>query len=154
MAIVVHRPRLGRRPRFVAGMRGMGCPGNRAMGCPPDVAGMGDPLFWTPGAIASFKDQVATEIDNIARDVTAAWTTGKMSSAARAPWKAFYDEWVKYRDSVGFLSELWGATATRLKDYQARAAQFRQQLVDQGVAVTAPPPAPPGSSGTNWTPYL
>jgi len=152
MAIVVGGRRRRRRVRAIVGMRGMGACGCKALRAPGDVAGMGDPLIWTPSAIESFKAQVSTEIDAISSDVTTAWANGQLSTAARAPWKAFYDEWIAYRDSIGFLGTLWGATADRLKDYQARAAQWRQQLIGQGVAVTAPPPAPPG--GTDFTPYL
>lgn len=115
------------------------------------MAGMGGPLVWTPNAITSLRDQVDAEIQALARDVSAERArTGQdvIDNATLSSWKAFYNEWAAYRDSVGWFWGLWGTTVDRYQDFRARALDWRRRMQGAGARFSTPAPnvAPPSAA--------
>lgn len=123
------------------------------------MLGDSDPLVWTPTAIDTLRNQVGTEIDDISRTVTDAWVNGKIDNATRAPFKAFYDEWAAYRDQTGIWNafwSIWGAEVDRIKSFQVRALEWRQQLKSLGYTFYTPEPhvTPPAFNFLDYAPYV
>ncbi len=106
-----------------------------------------DPLIWTPGAIDDLKGEVDTQINNLRNDAEDAFLVGTIPQAVYDGVYNFYQQWVAYRNSIGFFAELTGATASRLKNYRETAASWRSQLVSSGAQVSNPAPV------TSATPF-
>jgi hypothetical protein len=106
----------------------------------PALSGLAEaePLIWTPGAIRALIAEVDAGIMATATGATSTWTNGKLPAATWQQWRAFLNEWIKWRDSIGFFSTLSGATADTAKSYRARGQQWRGQLEAAGVTVSAP----------------
>jgi hypothetical protein len=104
---------------------------------------LGDPLIWTPNSIASLRDQADGEIQATAVDVStlrAIHGDGVVTSSALASFKAFYNEWKKYKDSIGITGLLWGSTADRINEYRTRNTDWRNQFKAAGGTLSSPTP--------------
>jgi hypothetical protein len=146
--------------RLRGGLRFVKRPGGR-----PSFRGLagfgdtGDPIFaWSPSDVAALADTVSREIEAIGAAVTTAWADGKLSSAQRAPWKVFYDEWHRFNDSRTWLGDAFitiSGNVTTLKKYRQQAREWAEKLAPAGItpAIPIPAPAPPGSED-DWKKYL
>jgi len=101
--------------------------------------GLDLPRVWTPSGVASYLDQVATELQALARDVrdarqargTAVITNTELDNVTE-----FYGEVRRWLDSKP--STWWGATASRAEDYQRRISDWRRYLASKGAAGASP----------------
>lgn len=107
----------------------------------PTVASGGDydPLIWTPAAVHAELERVNGEFvqfgkelvsDPDARKIDPAKEPNpslrrKQVAALAAQWSPLFDEWAAWYKSGP--STLWGATAAKAKEYEARAINFSQQ---------------------------
>lgn len=111
---------------------------------------LGDPLIWTPGAITDLVNQVNQEITTLAGDFRAALDDGRVSELQAKSFRGFLADWVQYRDNVGFLGTLTGATVERARVYQTTALQWRKLLEGAGATVTGPAPGAPPEGVPGW----
>lgn len=122
------------RSRFVA-------PARRSRSALGDLA---DPLIWWPSDIKALVAQADGEISGLARDVTAetaAHGNLTIDRPTELAWKAFYKEWVTFRDGLGWFGNMTGATVDRVRDFRQRNAAWRDKIASTGGKVTGPAPS-------------
>jgi hypothetical protein len=113
----------------------------------------GDPLIWWPGAIEDLVRQVDGEVDQLARAVsnerhrTGAAIIGNLTLDE---FKAFYNEWKRYKDGLGWWGKMTGATVDRTRNYRKRAMDWRDKFVGLGVSTLVAPAPPAPKSGFPW----
>lgn len=103
------------------------------------------PRLWTPSAIKSYLKQISTELQALAREVSAARKqhgAKVVTDDELASFKEFYNEVRSWLDSNP--STWWGANVTRGQDYQARMVAWRTMLTQKGMALSSPGPSSPG----------
>lgn len=113
------------------------------------VGYMGDfeipvPRLWTPSAIKSYLKQISTELQALAREVSAARKqhgAKVVTDDELASFKEFYNEVRTWLDSNP--STWWGANVTRGQDYQARMIAWRTMLTHKGMQLSSPGPSSP-----------
>jgi hypothetical protein len=111
---------------------------------PVAAGGDTDPLIWTPSAITAELEKVRTEYELFNKDINAdpdskpidpsrepnPTTRRRLVSKLAADWSPTYDEFSAWYKSGP--STLWGATAAKAKEYEARGRNYAEQFEKAG----------------------
>lgn len=118
-------------------------------------AGFGDPIVWTPTAIAAEVDKAKVFLGQLNDDVN------RQGLAAQLGWDPFYNEFLDWLASDP--STWWYSTVDKAKEFVTRAQQYRAKMLtltvvdpttgEKHAATTTTPndPSPPGKpSDVPW----
>jgi hypothetical protein len=99
-------------------------------------AGDGDPLVWTPKAIAAEMSRVRGVLDTINKEMSQAVTDGKISGAEWSSW--FDGTYTPAHKLVDSGSAWWGSDVTAARNHEQAALKWRDLIKSRGGKTIGP----------------